>query len=377
MSFGKKNHILAIGINKYKHQEPLYNPVDDCRKIIEILCNRYQFEKAHVEEIYDEDATRRNILTTLEGYRKLTGNDNLLIIYSGHGSYDKDGDAGYWIPVDAESRVDYISTHDLKTELKAYHAYHVALIVDSCFSGALTKSVIDRQQYAGNNPAAIKLNKRKSRWAMTSGRVELVFDGNAGENSPFTNSIISELEHNEKSMLLFPDLGVKVKDLTNRNADQTPSCRVLRGVNDDNGEFSFVLKNYIPKQEPEKQDNAGAHKSGTAASDSNSHAEQIANPNNVTPEPEPEIQNITQLKKALRKMFVSNKIKEAYELLVEKLDEDSSHMTTVYLRLAGLNGLEEEIAKGIATNVQQRRAQIRHALDYIISNLEEEDMGNG
>ena len=76
-------------------------------------------------------------------------------------------------------------------------------------------------------------------------------------------------------------------------------------------------------------------------------------------------------------MFVSNKIKEAYELLVEKLDEDSSHMTTVYLRLAGLNGLEEEIAKGIATNVQQRKAQIRHALDYIINNLEEEDMGNG
>ncbi len=379
MSLGKKNHILAIGINKYEHQELLYNPVDDCRKIIRILCDRYQFDRSNVEEIYNEDATRGNILMALERYRKLTGNDNLLIIYSGHGSYDKDGDAGYWIPVDAkEFRHEYISGDDLKTELKAYSAHHVALMVDSCFSGALTRSVIKRQQHMIGDPAAVRLNRRKSRWAMTSGRVELVYDGNAGKNSPFANSIISELKHNDKSMLLFSELGVKVTNLTARNANQTPSCNFLREVHDDDGQFSFVLKEYVLKEEPEKQDNVGTQKSVTTGIDKSNQEEQKTE-SNAQPKPKPEsaIENIAQLKKALRKMFVSNNIKEAYELLVEKLDEDSSHMTTVYLRLAGLNGLEDEIAKGIATNVQQRKAQIRHALDYIINNLEEEDMGNG
>ncbi len=81
-----------------------------------------------------------------------------------------------------------------------------------------------------------------------------------------------------------------------------------------------------------------------------------------------------ELKKTLRNLLLEGETKAAYELLLEKLKEDSSHTTTVYLRLADYNGLQKDIAKGIAVNVQQREAQINHALDYIIQNLEADDL---
>jgi|GEM_PF-3582750 len=87
----KTNHILAIGVDKYEHQSRLQNPVDDCKKIIEVLCSQYRFEKSNVKTLFDEEATRGNILDTLEAYESLTEQDNLLILFSGHGHYKKKG----------------------------------------------------------------------------------------------------------------------------------------------------------------------------------------------------------------------------------------------------------------------------------------------
>lgn len=84
----KTNHIFAIGINHYKHQRDLKNPVDDCQDIIDVLCDRYTFDKGNVTFIQNEEATRDNILNQLKEYRKLTATDNLLILFSGHGYYD-------------------------------------------------------------------------------------------------------------------------------------------------------------------------------------------------------------------------------------------------------------------------------------------------
>ncbi len=86
------------------------------------------------------------------------------------------------------------------------------------------------------------------------------------------------------------------------------------------------------------------------------------------------INTIDGIKKELRRLLVQQNTQTALELLIEKLDENSSHMTTAYLRLANLNSLERDIAVGIATNIPQQRAQINHALDYIINNLTEEDL---
>lgn len=363
----KTNHILAIGIDKYEHQSRLQNPVDDCKKIIEVLCTQYRFEKKNVKTIFDEDATRGNILDTLEEYESLTEEDNLLILFSGHGHYKPTGDAGFWIPANAAKRSQYISNQDIKEHIRACNAHHIALIVDSCFSGALTRKTATADKKVYTNLAAIRSYKRKSRWAMTSGRVELVYDGNAGENSPFASGLISELKNNDKGMLLFSELGLAVRHIANRNADQNPSCSFLREVGDMNGEFSFVLKDFEPMEiaTEETDDDTRQTKSDSPPP-----------PPKETEKSKPALKmdNLESIKKQLRQWVLEGELKKAYQYLVDHLDEASSLKSTVYNRFGGWNTLQRNIAKGIAGNVPQQEAEHRQALDYVIGEMEEEDL---
>ena len=363
----KTNHILAIGIDKYKYQTPLENPVDDCKKIIEVLCTQYRFEKKNVKTLFDDEATRDNILETLDEYEGLTEKDNLLILFSGHGHYKKRGDAGFWVPYNAEKQTQYISMADIKQRIKACHAHHISLIVDSCFSGALTRKAKTKGNKIHNNLASIRSYKRKSRWAMTSGRVELVYDGNKGENSPFARGLISELKNNDKEMLLFSELGLAVRHIANRNADQNPSCSFLREVGDMNGEFSFVLKDYVPVED--ELEETGDDTRQIAHVPPSIPTKKIEKP-----KPEPKMDTLKGIKKQLHQWVMEAELKKAYQYLVDHLDEDSSHKSTVYNRMGGWNRLQRNIATGVATNVPQQEAQHRQALGYVIDNMEEEDL---
>jgi len=363
----KTNHILAIGIDNYKYQSRLQNPVDDCEKIIEVLCNKYRFEESKVKTLFNEAATRDNILGALDKYEGLTEKDNLLILFSGHGYYKERGDAGFWVPFNAEQQSQYISIADIKQRIKACHAHHIALIVDSCFSGALTRKTTSEDKKVYSNLAAIRSYKRKSRWAMTSGRVELVYDGNAGENSPFARGLISELKNNDKGMLLFSELGLAVRHIANRNADQNPSCSYLREVGDMNGEFSFVLKDYVPMEDE--------------LAETDNDTRQIAHvpPSIPTekiekPKPEPKMDTLKGIKKQLHQWVMEGELKKAYQYLADHLDEESSLKSTVYNRMGGWNTLQRNIATGVAVNVTQQEAQHRQALGYVIDNMEEEDL---
>lgn len=248
----------------------------------------------------------------------------------------------------------------------------MALIIDSCYSGAMTREAeVEESVEKDLFIASKKLYKRQSRWAMTSGRVELVYDGNEGENSPFAQSLIYELKNNKKGMLRFSELGNIVTNLTNRNADQTPSCNYLRNVNDMDGEFSFILKEFDVNQILDKPE-AKANKA--AKNTTFKEEEQLKESPQVVKVEKEETNTFPQLKKRLKILLAQQNAKAAFELLIEKLQENSSHSTTAYLRLANLNGLERDIAAGIANNVQQQRAQVNHALKYIIDNLSEEDV---
>ena len=360
----KTNHILAIGIDKYQYQTSLQNPVDDCKKIIKILCEQYRFEEENVKTLFDKKATRDNILDALEEYERLTKEDNLLILFSGHGHYKKKGDAGFWIPTNAKKRSQYISNEDIKEHIRACQAHHIALIVDSCFSGAITRKTNAESTQKKNHLAAIRSYKRKSCWAMTSGRVELVYDGNAGENSPFARGLISELENNDKGMLLFSELGLAVRHIANRNADQDPSCSYLRDVGDMNGEFSFVLKGFEPMENTEDM----------ISGDSKQVDPVPVNAKEIKEEPVPQLEGLDDIKKQLRQWVIEDELKTAYQFLVDNLNEKSSLKSTVYNRMGGWNRLLKEIVDGLAVNVAQQRAEHRNALGWVLDKIKEEDL---
>lgn len=80
---------------------------NDAQTVSNILKNNYGFQVTLLL-----DAKRSDILSKLARLREtLSSKDNLLIYYAGHGFLDKEGDEGYWLPVDAtkDNEINWIS----------------------------------------------------------------------------------------------------------------------------------------------------------------------------------------------------------------------------------------------------------------------------
>ena len=83
-----KQYALFIAINKYQQWTPLKEPVKDAEEIKKVLASRYYIDKFFT--LYDQDATKKNILGLFQKLQKeVNSNDSLLIFYAGHGHLDK------------------------------------------------------------------------------------------------------------------------------------------------------------------------------------------------------------------------------------------------------------------------------------------------
>ncbi|WP_299463064.1 caspase family protein [uncultured Microscilla sp.] len=232
-----KNYLLVVGINKYQSWKPLVNATTDARKVAKILQKRYGFTKANTIEVYDEQATNKNILKQLSSLReKLTSQDNLLLYYSGHGYYNAAIKEGFWIPFNAQKgeETQYLANSTLLKYIKAIKAKHIFLVADACFSGSLFTQ--GKRGYIEN------VEKYRSRWGFASGRLELVSDGTIGESSPFATYFLKYLSQNQKKRFPISELIQYVKVAVSNNASQTPIGHPLKNVGDEGGEFVFYLK---------------------------------------------------------------------------------------------------------------------------------------
>ncbi len=228
------NYLLLIGIDNYIHHTKLNHSVSDCKKLVNVLTSKYKFEVKNVYELYDNEATRSNIIHTFKRLSsELKPTDTLLIYFAGHGIMDEAGD-GYWIPVDAVDEASFIHNQRVVTYINQIKTLHTLLVSDSCFSGTFfrntRRAVVDS-----------RLRKRKSRWAITSGRDnQEVLD-----DSPFAKALINFLEFNEENTISATSLGGYLKEIGN-NYHQIPQNGVLFGTGHESGEYIFELKeNYL------------------------------------------------------------------------------------------------------------------------------------
>jgi len=209
-----ENFILSIAIDKYSDNlfDNLDNAVFDAERFLNVLLDRYEFKPIQ-EPLYNENATRRNIIDVLNNLSSsISTNDNLIIYYAGHGRVHPKTKKGFWIPYDGnkDSISNFISNSEIIECVEAIDAKHILLISDSCFSGTLltkTRSVLDERYY-------LKLADKKSRYMFSSGRLESVSDGHPGEGSPFANALIKYLKDNEKKYFAFTEMATLVKKIT-------------------------------------------------------------------------------------------------------------------------------------------------------------------
>jgi uncharacterized caspase-like protein len=240
--------LLTIGINTYLSWPRLKTATNDAMALKNVLLERYHVDPSHVIELYDENATRKNILGTLRDLSgKINPDDSLLIFYAGHGHIDNITKKGSWIPVESgtDDTSAWISNQDIKDYLHidAIKAKHVLLVSDSCFSGDFFRGT------RGGLPEVTdtvikKAYQLSSRQAITSGGLEPVSDDGFGGNSVFSHFLVAALQNNTKPYLIPSELFPAIKSGVAQNAEQLPQLGSLYGVGgQDGGELVLFLKN--------------------------------------------------------------------------------------------------------------------------------------
>lgn len=236
-----RNHLLLIGIDEYQHHDPLFNAVKDIEDFLRVLCERYQVEEAEAKVLKNAEATRDNII---DAFEELVGqakeDDNVIIYFSGHGIMNQ-AQRGFWIPVNANpSRTSqFLRNTTVEDYIADIPSKHTLLIVDSCFSGTMS-----RKTDAFTN----RVEGMPSRWLLTSGRKEPVSDGKPGNNSPFARALLSYLKNNQTAKLPVSELVQHVKKTTPRNSKQIPYGGYMQDTGDQGGEMIFHLKSADPEK---------------------------------------------------------------------------------------------------------------------------------
>lgn len=239
--------LLAIGIDSYLSWPRLKTAANDAKALKNVLLERYHVDPSHVIELYNENATRKNIIGTLRDLsKKVKPDDSLLIFYAGHGHVDNITKKGSWIPV--ESGTDdpsaWISNQDVKDYLNidAIKAKHVLLVSDSCFSGDFFRGT--RGALPEVTDSVIKkAYQLSSRQAITSGGLEPVSDAGFGGNSVFSHFLVAALRNNTKPYLIPSELFPTIKSGVAQNAEQFPQMGSLYGVGgQEGGELVLFLK---------------------------------------------------------------------------------------------------------------------------------------
>jgi uncharacterized caspase-like protein len=237
-------YALIIGIDNYKGQwKPLKNAVSDAKAINQLLKSKYKFD--YLKELYNEQATRVNIIKELEWLvQNVKPSDNLLIYYSGHGEFNQSLNKGYWVPVDATapSTSYYISNSDIQTFLGGIQSKHTLLISDACFSGDIFRGNTMSVPFEESDKYYARVNSISSRKAITSGGVEPVLDGGRDGHSVFAYYLLKALDGNAKKYYDASQLFDNIKIPVVNNSDQSPQFNAIKNAGDEGGQFIFLKK---------------------------------------------------------------------------------------------------------------------------------------
>jgi len=239
--------LFVIGINTYIDWPRLKTAVNDAKAVRDVLLSRYYLDKGHLIELYDEQATRKNIIGKLRYLAKnATKDDSIIIFYAGHGYLDPITKMGSWIPVESGTKdaSAWVSNNYIKNYLKvdAIKAKHILLISDSCFSGDFFRG------HRGKLPIVTdevikRAYKLTSRQAITSGGLEPVSDEGFGKNSVFTYFLVKTLKENGKPFLVASDFYPDIKAGVAENAEQFPRLGSLKDTGgQQGGELVLFLK---------------------------------------------------------------------------------------------------------------------------------------
>ncbi|MCU0455224.1 MAG: caspase family protein [Bacteroidales bacterium] len=232
-----KNYAVVIGISKYSDpvMPDLYYPIFDARKVAGVLTSYYTFNRNDV--ILLENPTKTKIIKTLDSLENvITGKDNLLIFYAGHGNWDEKKSIGYWLPSDAAARAldNWLMNSIITAFVSESKALHTLVIADACFGGSIFRT---RALPPEEVKTISELYSKPSKKAMTSGDLMEVPD-----ESVFVKSFVDQLSANKEDYLPTEKLFFSIKPNVVKEADLIPQFGTIKNSGDQGGDFIFFRK---------------------------------------------------------------------------------------------------------------------------------------
>ena len=237
-------HALIIGIDDYQQWDDLDFAETDAREIRDILTTSYGFAPGNVVTLFGSRATESAIGREINSLLGVLGpTDNLLIYYAGHGQLERLTGKGYWIPVDGKKQdastwIPFTFITD-RLESRNVKAKNIAVITDSCYGGALTRSGLTPGKLKPNDRLYEESMKRdaqqRSRHVMASGGFAEVPD-----DSLFAGLVKEALRANQRRLLALEDLYVEVQPKLTSTGWERPVWARLAGEAKEFGQFVLV-----------------------------------------------------------------------------------------------------------------------------------------
>ena len=198
LSIDRKDYALVFATDKYDHWDDLVNPIEDAHALARELKERYKFE---VEIVENPD--QNVVFEKLREYnqRKFKPQDQLMVFFAGHGSFDETFGEGYVVAKNSlkndNAKTTYISHNRLRGIINNIPCEHILLAMDVCFGGTLDPEIARTRSAESYEVTVTEMVVRKlsqkTRKYLTSGGKEYVSDGIPGKHSPFASKFIESL----------------------------------------------------------------------------------------------------------------------------------------------------------------------------------------
>jgi WD40 repeat protein len=200
-------HMLAVGINKYQNEAYNLNYAQpDAKSLVTKLNEKGKklFKEINKIEIYDQDATRENIVMAFKTMMtRAKPEDVFLFYYAGHGTLDEEhNDEYYLVPTNItklygdpeQLQKKGISATELRELLTQIKSQKQVILMDACHSGGALKSLNVRA--AATDEKAIIQLARSSGVVMlaSSGTKQFATEFEELKHGVFTYALVEALE---------------------------------------------------------------------------------------------------------------------------------------------------------------------------------------
>ena len=230
---------LLIGINEYRDRTipRLENALPDVDALGALFADKLGYEVRVLRDPGKADIIRSLNQLSLE----IGSSDSVIVYYAGHGySLEKNG-AGYWLPADAlaSDPRQWISNSDIAQLLAGVRSQQMALISDSCYSGAFARDGMDA---VGVNVSADEVLTKRSVVVLSSGGDEPVADEGKDNHSIFAwnlMQVVNSVSNWKPGSTIFTEVQAGVK----KDFPQTPKYgSVTAAGHQRGGDYLFELR---------------------------------------------------------------------------------------------------------------------------------------